>query len=66
MNLSNFPLTVTELRQQLQLLENLGHGNSEIHVMQYAGGDDEPCYLRPVPPETLGDPVVFETLFVKD
>lgn len=62
---ARFPQTVTELRKLLEQLEAQGHGDSEPQVMQYAGGDDAPCNLRPVAPANVGEPVMFETAFVR-
>lgn len=57
--------SVTELRQTLEELESKGFGESEVHVMQYAGGDDEPCYVNPVKPSGAGEPVMLETRYVR-
>lgn len=62
---ANFPQTITEMRKMLEELEAQGHGDSEPHVMQYAGGNDEPCLMRPVAPANVGEPVMFETRFVR-
>lgn len=57
--------TVKGLRKALERLEALGFADNEVHVMQYAGGDDEPCYVQPVVPETTGGNVMLQTVFVK-
>lgn len=57
--------TVTELRKELERIEALGFGGSDVQVMQYAGGDDAPCDVKPVVPEQPGMPVMLETTFVR-
>lgn len=58
-------MNVKDLIAELQKLEAAGHGDAEVNVMQYAGGDDVPCDVRPVAPEYEGGPVMLHTTFVR-
>ncbi len=58
-------MNLSELIADLQKLEAAGYGQSEVHVLQYAGGDDEPCNVKPVAPEYEGGPVMLHTTFVR-
>lgn len=57
-------MNVKELIAELQKLEAAGHGDAEVHVMQYMGGDYEPCDVKPTVPEYEGGPVMLETTSV--
>lgn len=63
--MTNFPSTVKEMREALELLEAQGFGDRELLVMQYAGGDDEAAYMNPVAPTADYEPVVMQTRFVR-
>ena len=58
-------MNVKELRAELQKLEAEGYGEAEVQVMQYAGGDDAPCDVKPTLPAHPGGPVMLETTFAR-
>jgi len=58
-------MNVKELIADLEKLKAAGHGDAEVNVMQYAGGDYKPCDVQPVAPEYEGGPVMLQTTFVR-
>lgn len=53
--------TVNDMIKELQNLQSNGHGEKDIIVYQYDGGNDVPCYMKPV---VNGDRVVMETQYI--
>ena len=59
--------TIDSLIESLIELKKLHSGDTEVVVMQYNGGNDEPCYVNPVHEKRYPDDfgrVVLQTFFV--
>lgn len=59
--------TIDTLIATLNDLKQLHGGETEVVVMQYNGGDDEPCYVKPVHEKRYADDfgrVILHTFFI--
>lgn len=58
-------MNVDELIYALMELSSAGHGDCDVLVMEYAGGNEKPAYVTPKVTEG-GGAVVLETRFSND
>ena len=59
--------TIDTLIAALTELKQLHGGETDVVVMQYNGGDDVPCYVKPVHEKRYADDfgrVVLQTFFI--